>query len=238
MQVTKVLIGIQARSTSERFPRKVFEHIGGKTMIEHVIDAAFEASTYMNRYTDKTKRLTSVALVVPQGDPLVSAYRRRLRVIEGPEQDVLRRYAIAADRASADYVVRLTGDCPLSPSFLITSMVKVALVNGYDYVSNVGDDRTAVDGHDCEVISEKLLKHLDENAKDPAEREHVTLAARKNPPDWAMRGHVVGYLDLSRLKLSVDTPEDLERVRAEYDRIQTLRERATQAMGVGRVHRV
>lgn len=236
---TSIVIGIQARSTSKRFPRKVFETIDGKPIIKHVTDACDMAALYMNRFAHKTRQMVTVALVIPTGDELREFCGRHHPVIEGPEDDVLTRYMVLSNRMRADYVVRITADCPLLPSYLITKHIKTAVVNGYDYLSNVEDGvRTAADGTDCEVISRALLEYMHENAKNPSDREHVTTMARRNPPDWARIGHVIGFLNLSGLKLSVDTPEDLERVRAEYDRVKLALTNAEKAHGKANIHRL
>lgn len=237
-EYTNVLIGIQARSTSHRFPRKVFETIDGKPMIKHVIDSCRRAATYMNKHTHKTQLMVTVALCVPYGDELVSAFRSSEIVIEGPEDDVLTRYKIMADRLRGDYVVRITGDCPLIPPYLITKHIQTAVMNSYDYVSNVDEQvRTAADGTDVEVMSIDVLKYIHENAKDAKDREHVTTLVRRSPPEWARVGHVIGHLNLSHLKLSVDSIEDLERVRAEYDRVKLAVKRAEEMHGKSNVHR-
>lgn len=236
----KVVIGIQARSTSHRFPRKVFQKIGEKMMISHVLEACERSARYMNGQMGQNKTVTEVALLVPYKDELVGAlYRRRgLSIIEGPEDDVLARYVMAARKLEADYIVRVTGDCPLIPPYLITKHVTTARMNGYDYLSNVDDTaRTAADGTDCEVISRKLLEWLDVNATDKADREHVTTLARRAPPEWASTGHVIGHLNLSGLKLSVDTEEDLERVRGEYEKLQNAIHSAEAKNGKQSVHR-
>jgi hypothetical protein len=61
--------------------------------------------------------------------------------------------------------------------------------------------------------------------------------ARRSPPDWARIGHVIGHLDQSNLKLSVDTMEDLERVRAAFDRVKRAIENAESIHGKQSVHR-
>lgn len=237
-EVTNVLIGIQARSTSKRLPRKVFELIGGKSMIRHVVEACDRAAFYMNKNSHKTRIHVSVALVIPEGDELLSFRRYGKMVVEGPEGDVLSRYQIASKRFHADYIVRVTGDCPLIPPYLITKHIKTAVINGYDYVSNVDEHaRTAADGTDCEVISSKLLDFVHSNAMDEKDREHVTTFIRRQTPDWAKVGHVVGHLNMSDLKLSVDTQEDLERVRFHYDRIKFAIESAEAKSGRNSVHR-
>jgi spore coat polysaccharide biosynthesis protein SpsF len=236
---TQVVIGIQARSTSRRFPRKIFEEIDGKPMLKHVIGTCERAATYMNTHSHKTRTIIKVALLVPYEDEICQVFRKKIHIIEGPEDNVLARYKILSDEYEPDYVARVTADCPLIPSYVIMKHIKLAIVNRYDYVSNVDEQaRTAADGMDCEVMSRRMLEYLDQSAKEPSEREHVTLRARTHPPDWAKIGHVVGFLNLSELKLSVDTYEDLERVRKEYARVREAVEKAERLHGRENVHRL
>lgn len=211
-----VLIAIQARSGSTRLPRKAFELIDGKKMLDWVIERCKKAANYLNK---KDGISTRIAVLTPFSDPIIREFSSRCDIVEGPHLDVLGRYKIALDHYKTDYVVRITGDCPMIPPYMITRMISLAVTNNYDYISNVDERfRTALDGIDCEVMSAKMLQELAEKATLPEEREHVTLLARRSPPLWAKMGAVVGYFDHSEIKLSVDTPEDLERVRHEHTR--------------------
>ena len=213
--ITRVVIGVQARSTSKRFPGKVFEDICGKPMLQWVLDAAKDSAMYMSRPNLSRSVVCDVCLLIPSGDKIRDNFNRRVHIIEGPENDVLSRYRQCTDFFTADYVVRITGDCPMIPPPVITKAINVAVINGYDYVSNVDERlRLSFDGMDVEVISRRLIDYLDENIKDAHHREHVTTFVRtKDLPTDFTTAHIVGYLDLSGQKLSVDTPEDLERVR-------------------------
>lgn len=239
-EIKHICIGIQARSTSVRFPRKVFEMIGDKPMLSHVIDNCKSAAQYSNNYTHKNKMVITVAILIPTGDEIGSAFQHhRIAVIDGPEKDVLSRYVKMSERMNADYIVRVTGDCPLLPHFLVGKAITVALKNQFDYVSNVDEEiRTAADGFDVEVFSRRALDWVNENAKSEPEREHVTLLLRSKqiPRDFKI-GHIVGYLDLAHVKLSVDNQEDLERVRAHYGRIQMAIQKAEALHGKGSIHR-
>lgn len=236
--LTNVLIGIQARSTSSRLPRKCFELIGNKPLIQHVIERCEKASEYINKTPFHFPVRARVALLVPEGDELETYGDNRISIVSGPEQDVLSRYGKAAELFKPDYIVRITGDCPLIPPFLITKHVKLALLNSYDYVSNVEETaRTAVDGHDCEVFSKAMLEFLLIEAKEASDREHVTTYARRLKPRWARFGNVIGYLDLSHMKLSVDTLEDLERVREEYKKTEDALLQAWKLHGKSSTHR-
>jgi spore coat polysaccharide biosynthesis protein SpsF (cytidylyltransferase family) len=252
---TKVLIAIQARSGSTRLPRKAFELIGERRMLDHVVDACRGAAYYLNSRTQRAQQVRSerggdsaanasdisvaVALLVPTGDPIAKEFGRGTAIVEGPEHDVLARYYAALERHTPDYVVRITGDCPLIPDFLIAKHITTAIKGRYDYVSNVDEEtRTAIDGHDCEVVSARLLGWLHGAAEEAGDREHVTLMARREPPDWAVRGAVLNYHDQSHVKLSVDTPEDLARVRDEYNRRDAKVYRAERKFGKMSVHRL
>lgn len=217
----RVVIGIQARSTSTRLPSKVLSDICGKPMLQWVIDAAKDAAGYINRPGPTKNLIVEVALLIPTGDPIGSVFSDKLRIIEGDEFDVLSRFKKMADYYNADYIVRVTGDCPLLPPPVIAKAINVAVKNNVDYVSNVDERlRVSFDGMDCEVISRSLLEYVNANATSDKDREHVTTFIRKPglPRDFTT-AHIVGYIDLAGMKLSVDTEEDLNRVRAQKAKI-------------------
>lgn len=208
-----VLIGIQARSSSARLPGKSLELIDSFSMTEHVVRAAQFCLSYMNRAAKVSGVEGHLVLLVPEGDRLVGAIKG-CDIIEGPEDDVLARYELAYKKYFPDYMVRITGDCPLIPGSIISKHIRCATENGFDYVSNVWSDlRSYVDGYDCEVISKRALMWLFEEAKTATHKEHVTLALRENTPAWMKVASIMGYVDLSDLKYSVDTKEELDRVR-------------------------
>lgn len=238
--IKTVLIGIQARSTSERLPNKAFALIGEKRMLDHCIDAAWKAAKYLNRHTDRSGIKCVIAVLTPEGDPIVKEFGRRCDMVEGSEADVLSRYVKAAKKYEADFITRITGDCPLIPPWLISKSIKTTVVNRYDYYSNVDEKvRTAPDGYDCEVMSYRLLDHLDKFADTAADREHVTTYIRRNRPDWARMGFMSGNRDYSESrKISVDTAEDLEAVRREYDAVNDKNTEAYRIYGKQAVHKV
>lgn len=239
MQIKKVVIAIQARSTSRRFPRKVYELIAGKPMLSHVVERCKESQKYQNAFTHMNGIGVHVVVLCPWDDPIKKDFGNQYQIIEGPEDDVLGRYQLCAEKLSADYIVRITSDCPLISPYVITKMIKVATINEADYVSNVFPEvRTVCDGHDCEVISARALKWAHENAKDPRDREHVTTFIRHSAPANEFRIlHVIGHQNLSRIKLSVDTPEDLERVREEFETLEKCKKAAERMHGKHSIHR-
>jgi spore coat polysaccharide biosynthesis protein SpsF (cytidylyltransferase family) len=240
-EITNVVFGIQARSTSTRFPGKILEEIEpGKSMLKLIIRTADRSSYYLNRSTDRTGIRASYAVLMPYGDPASSAAHRSAAVIEGPEHDVLTRYHMMANQLDAQYIVRITADCPFLNPPLLSDHVKIAVANKYDYCSNVFEVvRTSMDGHDVEVISRKALEWANQMAKDPYEREHVTPIFRgPKRPDWLTLGCVMESMDESGRKVSIDTREELEAMKAEHKKYLEKLRLAEEIFGKHHVHRV
>jgi len=236
-----VLIGIQARSTSTRFPKKIFEEVDGKEVLQHVIDAAKESSLYVNKFTDKNKIFCSVALLIPFGDePIKAKYSSQNIIIEGPENDVLERYYQAMIKVNADFIVRITSDCPLLPSYLISKHINVCTKNNFDYASNVDPDvRTCPDGHDVEVMSRRALSWANENATTKEDREHVTKILRSNAIPRGFRiAHIIGHVYNPDYKISLDTLDDLITIKDESIKIKECIDKAYKKSGRGSVFRI
>lgn len=229
---------MQARSTSTRFPDKVSAEIEGKTMLEHVLAACFSAAKYVNRNSSRSGIFTTVALLVPTGDKLAEKYQSKMAVVEGDELDVLDRYYKAATALRADFVVRITSDCPLMTPYLISKAINVLVKNRHHFVTNaMPKTRTFLDGVDVEAMTYSALKWAHENTKE--QREHVTidLYDPEKTPEWFSVGVLMAYVDLSTVKLSVDTKEDLKRVQAMYKKIDDKIKQSEALYGKGCVYR-
>ena len=214
----QILIGVQARSTSTRLPGKSSFILGNNTVVEHVLQKCVRASNWLLKQSGM--EITSdVFLLVPEGDPL-RKLQGPFEILEGSEPDVLSRYVQAATQTYPDYICRITGDCPLIPEFVISTIIKMAVKGGNDYTSNIIPAfRTAIDGHDCEVLSNRALQWLDNSAVTVADREHVTSKIVHEPPTWARIHPVIGYCDLSYVNLSVDTQADMDAVRSQHESV-------------------
>lgn len=240
----KIAIGIQARSSSTRLPNKISQMIGNKMVIDHVIDACKNAAEYINRYTFTNHTHCDVFVLIPEGDSIKECLRiDQDFILEGSERDVLSRYMTMARMSEATHIVRITGDCPLIPPFLIYKCINAAIKNSFDYFSNVGDIgpesmRTSIDGHDVEVISIKALEWAEQNARSDFQKEHVSIVLRDDlAPSSLRRGILIGHNDHSNIKLSVDTEDDLKKIRDEFDKIQRKITQAKAKYGKGSVHR-
>lgn len=237
--IIKVSIGIQARSTSERLPKKISADICGRSMLEWVIDAAKSSAFYLNSPKKSITYRVNVFVLMPYKDEAIPSFAKMAHIIEGDEFDVLSRYHQLAKQDDSDYIVRLTADCPLIPDAIISKAINTAVHNRYDYIGNAyGIKRLAFDGMDVEVMSRKMINYLNDNATEKEDREHVTTYVRNGNCGKGFEIAVIApYLDLSSLKLSVDTPDDLERVREHARDVQNALNFYYDVFGKRNVHR-
>jgi spore coat polysaccharide biosynthesis protein SpsF len=222
---------IQARMSSSRLPGKVLLDIGGKPMLQHVIER-----------TQRARSLDAVvvATTTDDADRPVADFCTSARVpcFRGSPQDVLDRYYQVAKAQAAEIAVRITGDCPLIDPALIDRTVQLVNEPGSLDASSVDFacnrlpppfTRTFPIGLDVEVCTFAALERAWREAGQPFQREHVmpflyegvTLQPAEMPTEEGFalvtgvspRGFRIAQLhhdpDYGGLRWTVDTAEDL-----------------------------
>jgi len=200
----KVVAIIQARMGSTRLPGKVTMEIAGKPMLQRVIERVQRAKT-----------VDQVIVAVPESDDTVGMSTLcpvGVHLCYGSEHDVLERYDQAARENNADIIVRITSDCPLIDPDVIDEVVGKFLQYSPDYASNTME-RSYPRGLDVEVFSRAALERAAKEAG-PGDREHVTPYMLRHPE--FRRLPVTGGTTDGTVNWSVDTQEDLDRVREIY----------------------
>ena len=137
-----------------------------------------------------------------------------LTVVRGSENDVLSRYALAAECTEAPILVRITGDCPLVDPALLKEMIDEFCTQNIDYLSNCVLP-TYPDGLDIEVFTRRALLLAQAECRDTSQREHVTPWIRDS--GHFRLGQKRHEIDLSSMRWTVDEPEDLQVIRGVVD---------------------
>jgi len=203
----KVAAIVQARMGSTRLPCKVLMDIGGRSALARVTDRLARA--------ERVHQLVVATTTSPLDDAIVAeAGRNNIAVFRGSEQDVLSRYLQAAEEFRADLVVRITSDCPLIDPGEVDRVISEALTSGADLASNC-IERTYPRGLDAEVVTLEALRRADDICDQPYQREHVTPIFYERP-DLFRVCSVTGDEDYTRHRWTLDTPEDLQLIRAIY----------------------
>lgn len=198
---------IQARMGSTRLPGKALLPLHGLPLIDWVV-----------RRTQKAALLNRVITTVPDtphDDELV----RRLQaggceVFRGPEQDVLRRFYLAAKGAKATHVVRVCADNPLIWGGEIDALIREypALPEqdiAYAY-NHIPRNNRYPDGLGAEMVSFALLERLERQAVLPEHREHCLSFIWDNAAQFHIHTFDPADPRLHRpdIRLDVDTPDD------------------------------
>ncbi|MDO8521851.1 MAG: glycosyltransferase family protein [bacterium] len=194
---------IQARMSSTRLPGKVMLDLAGEPLLYRVVERVRRA---------ECSEVVVATSVDASDDPVAELCNERgIKLYRGALDDVLDRYARAAQAFSADTIIRITSDCPLIDPDIIDRCIEAYRGGHYDYVSSCrGNESTFPRGLDVEAFSRKALEKAASEAKEPYEREHVTPYIWENKKNIFSIGPVIEALQKYRrnYRLTVDYPED------------------------------
>ena len=206
---------IAARTDSSRLPGKALLPLKNLPMIVFLIRrirASQMADMILFATTSRAGDDRLASVVASEGIP----------VFRGADIDVVKRYVDAAGKYGMEYVVRVTGDCPLidaeSLDFCLTKCDEFG-------VFDLASTKTLFPvGIDFEIYQSNLMTKLHRSGKlSTDDREHLTKyfydhreacdLRHLHPPDhWAWR----------EKSFTIDTPEDYrfaQRLVAQFDTI-------------------
>lgn len=208
-----VVAVIQARMGSTRLPGKVLKPIAGEPLLWHIIHRL-----------KACRRIDDIAIATTT-NPLDQAIvefgeANHVTVVRGPEDDVLARFAQAAELLAADIIVRVSSDAPFLDAGFIDHLIVSLIEQDGDYVMM---EEGAVCAHEgVDPLTRRGLDKLMADARhDPAAREHVT-GYFKLHPGFVPIARAPAYPSLARAagRLTVDTPDDLAFVEAAHARLE------------------
>ena len=185
--------------------------LAGKPLLEHL----FERLRSVHEL-DEVVLATSAA---DENKVLVQlAEQMGVGVFAGDEDDVLGRHVEVARRWSADQVVRVTGDNPLTDLTLVRNLTTRHLREGADYTYVPGD--ALFMGILPEVISREALEVSHRDGEDRHRSELVTLYIKENPSRFRIvQEEIPSQLYRPTYRLTVDEPEDLELMKRIFERL-------------------
>jgi spore coat polysaccharide biosynthesis protein SpsF len=208
MRYEKTVAIVLARVENAGLPGKVLLPIGRTSVLERVVDRV-----------ERMQRLDGylIATTNQAADDAIEqlARQRGWACYRGSADDVLERCVRAAQGVGADHVVLVDGDCPLLSWQEADRCIDVHQKCGAQLTHNLASHGSRMPrGAGCEVVEFGALLAAHCEAHEPAERRRPTewlhrqpgrfrVLARRAPPE----------LDRPELCVSVEAPEDLERLR-------------------------
>ena len=191
---------LQARMTSTRLPGKSLYPLAGVSLIEHIINR-------IKSVTDIDHIVLAVPDLPSETNLIKTAQRLNVAIVKGPEEDVLKRFLMAADHVKAKHIVRICGDNPLVDRQLMRSLIHSHLKKNTDYT--ITSDPIPL-GTGSEVAKVDALKKIATITKEPKYREHVTTWFHDHPTTHIQPNvPAPAYLVNKPYRLTVDTESDL-----------------------------
>ena len=169
----RVAVFLQARIGSTRLPSKALFTLAGKTAVGSAMQ--------------RLKRIPADChVLLTDSRSIVSLEKETLKygfdIMEGPADDVLKRFASAVRRYNVETLIRATGDNPLvffrQAEFILNDHVK----KNADHSWLTGMPL----GAGVEIVKAEKLLEADSNSADPYEREHVTPYIYNRPGLFAL----------------------------------------------------
>ena len=202
----KQLILVAVRLKSSRLKKKAILDIFGKPLIIRLFERLNENIPREN--------IVICTSTNSQDDALCDLVKNHsINLFRGSELDVAHRFISAAKQRDADTIVRVTGDNPLTDPEFIKKMLLSHDENNAEYTYT--NDLPI--GARAEVISVEALRRIRKQWSDPNSSEYMTFMVNRG--DTVRQNRIV-FKDKGicrpELRLTVDTKEDLEMIRAIY----------------------
>lgn len=208
----RVVAVVQARMNSARLPGKVLKPIAGEPLLWHILHRL------------KGCRLLEEIAVATSTNPADDAIAdwcntQGVPVVRGPEDDMLARYALAAEKLDADIVVRVPADIPFLDAGYVDHLVANLIEQQGDYVlpeEGTDDTLESVDAFSRRALDRLMM----DAAHDRCAREHVTGYFRQHPSFVkAVRARPYAPAAENSGWLTVETQDDLAFAEAVHARL-------------------
>src|SRR5215475_656343 len=197
---------------STRLPGKVMMDLGGKPVIQWVIDAASHCKLVDQIVVATTEDPKDDVLAdyVNHQHPKFSnlwTYRGEVNDISPGVNDVTKRMLSAARNAAADIIVRVTGDCPFQDSNVIDQVIALRETTDADYACNT-DPPTWPDGLDCEAFTMDALEIVNREATTVLDRNCVTSYIYHNQHKFKCETLICPLPGMHKERWVLDTEDD------------------------------
>lgn len=199
---SNTVIGIQARSSSRRFPNKVLAQLSGRPIIEWVV-------MHCKLSGCEVFVLTSTH---QSDDELVDFLKEKnIGFYRGDLDNVLLRFLNFMNEQDLQKILRVSADSPLIHPDVIEKILRSAEMSPeYDVLTNVFP-RTFPKGQSVELLSKFAIQSINRLSLSTENKEHLTSYFYANPSKFKIK-NLENEHDISSINLSVDTSEDLSRL--------------------------
>jgi spore coat polysaccharide biosynthesis protein SpsF (cytidylyltransferase family) len=202
-----VLIIVQARTSSQRFPNKVLFKLKNKPIIIHVLNR-LKKSKFKNDIVVSTS-------IDKSDDKLVNFLKtKKIKFFRGDLNNVAKRLYMTSLKFKKKFFIRVSADSPLIDTEIMDQLItihKKKNYKNYDVITNVFP-RTFSKGMSFEIIKRNIIQA---NLKNMSiyEKEHVTKFFYNNPKKFKIKNLINLNKKKYSIDLTVDRKVDLKKIR-------------------------
>jgi spore coat polysaccharide biosynthesis protein SpsF len=203
-----IAVIVQARMGASRLPGKMLLPLHGIPIAEWVF-----------RRVQKAELINNILFAIPRtpDNDTLNAFLEKMgaMVYRGSEDDVIERFYFAAKSVNATHVVRVCADNPFIAGAEIDQLVQFYFKSSCDYAYNhIPKNNCYPDGIGAEIVSFQVLKRINDQAKDPRQREHIFNFIWDNPGKFEILTFDPADERLAHpdIKLDIDTQRDYEKL--------------------------
>ena len=215
----RVGVIILCRYDSKRLYGKVLRKINNKPILEWI-----SLSIGVCQNIDKI----CVATSNEKSDDKIAEFckKKNINCYRGSKHNVAKRFLNCAKQFDLDYVFRINGDNLFVDSTLLSQMVDMAMVQQFDFISNV-EGRTFPFGMSVELLKVSFFEAIYKKYNNERHFEHVTLFLYENPKVGNRKNIKNNKWEyLPGIHLAIDTFEDFKKAEnifqhanGDYDKI-------------------
>jgi len=189
---------------SKRFPGKVLTPIQGIPILK-LIETRLSTSKKLDDIIVATTDLESDDLIEQVCD------EENIKCFRGSENDVLRRYALAAEGPMDRRIVRVTADCPFVSGETLDPVLEQCELNPDCALVTTKPDYPR--GIDYEIVPFSVLSEIEKRATEPSDREHIFNFIYGKPHEFnILRLPCPNTLAKVQREFLLDTPDDLSTI--------------------------
>jgi spore coat polysaccharide biosynthesis protein SpsF (cytidylyltransferase family) len=201
-----IVVFVPSRLKSTRYPNKGISDIHGITAIERTLINAQSI-----KGVDKVILATSTEAI---DEPLLRCnLDGNIEVVKGSEEDVLARIIPYIEKNKPDYIIRVTGDCPLVSAELAELLIQSHIETGADLTYT--PSKTAL-GIACEIYKAESLLKLRTYFPQTLHSEYLIYYFTNNRNLFQVNEFLAPEKFIKNWRLTFDEPNDLELLRKIY----------------------
>ena len=189
---------------SKRFPGKVLTPIQGIPILK-LIETRLSTSKKLDDIIVATTDLESDDLIEQVCD------EENIKCFRGSENDVLRRYALAAEGPIDRRIVRVTADCPFVSGETLDPVLEQCELNPDCALVTTKPDYPR--GIDYEIVPFSVLSEIEKRTTEPSDREHIfNFIYRKSDEFKILKVPPPENLAKIEREFLLDKPDDLSKI--------------------------